>query len=78
MQPLRQTWPQHLAERYREKGYWRGETMFGVLRRTAAAYPDNLAVVGTDGRWTYRELHERAERIARGLIAAGLTPGDRV
>ncbi len=78
MLPLRQTWPQHLADRYREKGYWRGETMFGVLRRTAAAYPENLAVVGTDGRWTYRELFERAERIARGLIAAGLAPGDRV
>ncbi len=78
MQPLRQTWPQHLADRYREKGYWRGETMFGVLRRTAAAYPENLAVVGTDGRWTYCELLERAERIARGLVAAGLAPGDRV
>ncbi len=78
MQPLRQTWPQHLAERYREKGYWRGETMFGVLRRAAAAAPDKLAVVGTDGRWTYGELYERAERIARGLLSAGLTPGDRV
>jgi 2,3-dihydroxybenzoate-AMP ligase len=78
MQPLRQIWPQHLAERYRQEGYWRGETMFGVLRRTVAANPDKLAVVGTDGRWTYRELQERAEWIARGLIAAGLTPGDRV
>lgn len=78
MQPLRQTWPQHLADRYREKGYWRGETMFGVLRRAAAAAPDKLAVVGTDGRWTYRELYERAERVARGLLSAGLTPGDRV
>ncbi|MDI6837834.1 MAG: AMP-binding protein [Rhizobiaceae bacterium] len=78
MQPLRQTWPQHLADLYRERGYWRGETMFGVLRRTATAYPDNFAVVGIDGRWTYRELHERAERIARGLLSVGLTPGDRV
>jgi acyl-CoA synthetase (AMP-forming)/AMP-acid ligase II len=31
-----------------------------------------------DVRWTYRDLRDRAERAAKGLLAIGLEPGDRV
>jgi len=40
--------------------------------------PDRLAVIGGDQRWTYGELHRRAETAAAGFLALGLTPGERV
>ena len=74
----RQVWPQDFASRYREKGYWRGETMGGVLRLRAAEHPDRVAVVDGETRWTYGELLTRAETAAAGFLGLGLTPGDRV
>ena len=74
------TWPREFAERYRAAGWWRGETFGGVLRARAAAHPDRIAVVdpATDRRWTYAELDTRADRLAAGLLARGITAGDRV
>ena len=50
------------------------------LRRTVERYPDNEALVvpHQDVRWTYREFGERVERLATGMLAAGLRHGDRV
>lgn len=78
MIPLRQVWPDALAARYRAAGYWRGQTFSGLLRARAAEHPDRIAVVGGAERWSYAQLLERAERIAAGLLALGLRPGDRV
>ncbi|MGY5123614.1 (2,3-dihydroxybenzoyl)adenylate synthase [Streptomyces nigrescens] len=75
------TWPEEFAERYRAAGYWRGETFGGMLRERAAAHPDRTAVVDpASGRrtWTYRELDERADRLAAGFAARGIAKGDRV
>ncbi|MBB3344370.1 AMP-binding protein [Luteimonas sp. RC10] len=76
--PLRQVWPETQAAHYRAAGYWRGETFPGFLRVRAAAHPDAIAVVGGAVRWTYAQLWAEAERIAAGLLAQGLAPGDRV
>lgn len=73
-----QVWPDDLAALYREKGYWRGETMGGVLLARAADHPDHLAVVGGDTRWTYSQLLDRAKAAANGFQSLGLEPGDRV
>lgn len=79
MIPLRQEWPADLARRYRERGYWRGETFPGFLRERALQFPERTAVAGGDGtRWTYRELHARAQTAAAGFLSLGLKPGDRV
>lgn len=78
MIPLKQVWPEAVAARYRDRGYWRGETFTSFLRARAAEMPDRLAVVGGDRRWSFAELEARAEAIARGLLALGLAPGDRV
>ncbi len=78
MKPLTQVWPADFAARYRDRGYWRGETFTSLLRARAAEMPGRLAVVGGDRRWSFAELELRAERIARGLLALGLQPGDRV
>jgi len=76
--PLRQVWPPEFAARYRAAGHWRGETFPGFLRQRAAERPEAVAVVGGAERWTYAELHARAEAAAAGLFALGLRPGDRV
>jgi 2,3-dihydroxybenzoate-AMP ligase/pristinamycin I synthetase-1 len=73
-------WPEELASRYREAGYWRGETLGALLRRWAHEYRDREALVGADGRRriTYRALDEWCDRLAAGFAARGIAPGDRV
>ena len=57
-----------------------GETIGQRLDRTAAQFPDRLAlVVRQQGvRLTWRELSARVDALAAGLLALGLEPGDRV
>jgi fatty-acyl-CoA synthase len=57
-----------------------GETIGANLARTVAVHGAREAlVVRHQGiRWTYAELDERVDRVARGLIATGLQQGDRV
>ena len=49
-----------------------------MLRESASARPDHVAVILDDFRLTYRQLDDGANRIANALRAAGLRPGDRV
>ncbi|MFC3123729.1 (2,3-dihydroxybenzoyl)adenylate synthase [Pseudoroseomonas globiformis] len=78
MIPLRQTWPEDVARRYREKGYWRGETFSSFLRQRAAERPQAIAITDGARHWSYAELLSRAEAAAAGYLRAGLRPGDRV
>jgi acyl-CoA synthetase (AMP-forming)/AMP-acid ligase II len=47
-----------------------------ALTRTAGRLPDQLAVVDGERQWTYRELDERVNTIAHGLLLRGYTRGD--
>ena len=47
-------------------------------RTVAELAPDRVALVCGDRRLTFRELDERAARLAHVLHAAGLEPGDKV
>jgi long-chain acyl-CoA synthetase len=50
-----------------------------LLRTAVDAHPDAEALVELGGeRVTYRQLWDRAARVAGGLRAAGVAPGDRV
>ena len=57
-----------------------GVTIGEQLDLTAARFPDNEAlVVSHQGvRWRYGEFKERVDRLAAGLLALGLEPGDRI
>jgi len=48
------------------------------IREFAIASPSATAVVDGDRRLSYGALDERARRFGNALLAAGLTPGDRV
>jgi fatty-acyl-CoA synthase len=53
-------------------------TPTAYLDRSAAVFPDRIAVVDGAVRWTYRELADRCLRQAGMLTGLGLRPGDRV
>jgi fatty-acyl-CoA synthase len=57
-----------------------GETIGRNLDRTVAAFGDRDAVVSVHQgiRMTYAQFHAAVEEIARGLLALGIEPGDRV
>ena len=49
-----------------------------LMRRSAGFYADQEAVVHGEARLTFTEAWERGLRLANGLLALGLQPGDRV
>lgn len=72
------TWPNDFAKRYREEGYWQGETFGEMLRERAAAYGDRIAIVSDEVKISYAELDERADRLAAGFRELGIRAMDRV
>jgi fatty-acyl-CoA synthase len=58
---------------------YRDVTLGDLLTRLAAALPRHDALVYADGpRWSFAALDAEARTIARGLIALGVEPGERV
>ena len=62
-----------------------GLTINAMFAETVARHGDKTALLhktgGKDGTWTpitYNELAERVRRVAGGLRALGVNPGDRV
>jgi len=57
-----------------------GETIGPFLSRIAREYGGNEALVvpHQNVRWTYAEFDARVSRLAAGLLALGLQPGDRI
>jgi fatty-acyl-CoA synthase len=57
-----------------------GETIGAFLDGVAERHGDQpaLVVAHQNVRWTYRQFHERVNRLAAGLQKLGLNPGDRI
>jgi len=57
-----------------------GHTIGHALERAARAWGDRTALISrAQGvRWTWRELRDRADAFAAGLLALGLRRGDRI
>lgn len=55
-------------------------TLWQLLARQAALYPDNecLVIPWTGARWTYKHLLEESNQVARGLLKHEVRAGDRV
>lgn len=48
------------------------------LRRAAKLYPNKVAIVDGDERFTYRAFQERVNQLGHALMALGIGKGDRV
>jgi fatty-acyl-CoA synthase len=57
-----------------------GETIGVHFDRTVARWPGQAGLISCQQgiRWTYRELGEKVDAFAAGLLALGLQPGERV
>ncbi|MCC7166636.1 MAG: AMP-binding protein [Rhodospirillales bacterium] len=71
-------WPDDLAARYRAKGYWQGITLPEMVARSAAKFPDKVALVDGARRLTYAELCRAVDDLACALVRQGLAPRERV
>ncbi|MFJ9618641.1 fatty acyl-CoA synthetase [Streptomyces noursei] len=56
----------------------RGNTVDGVLRRSARRVPERTAIRYAGRSWSYRALDDAVTAAARVLRSEGLRPGDRV
>src|SRR5262245_22639623 len=57
-----------------------GQTIGASFDGTVARFRDSDALIVRHQkvRWTYRQLQERVDAFAAGLLAVGLAPGDRI
>jgi acyl-CoA synthetase (AMP-forming)/AMP-acid ligase II len=49
-----------------------------IPKRNAIQFPDKVALIYEDERWTWRELNGRINRLSDALMALGLAKGDKV
>jgi len=52
--------------------------LFDLLGRGIATKPDAYALASAETSWTWRQLDETTDCLARNLLGRGLEPGDRV
>lgn len=57
---------------------WKPMTLSMALDRAAEEFGDRPLVITDEVTLTYREVQERSRRIAAGLVALGVKPGDHV
>src|SRR5262245_23431956 len=67
-----------MIEQYEAAGFWRGDTIYALVRWHADHRPDAFAVRDRFRRLTYRQLLGAADRLAADLAARGVTEGQRV
>ena len=53
-------------------------TPIRCLHRAVDLFPNKIGVISGEKQFTYRQFGDRAERLATGLLAEGITKGDRV
>src|SRR5689334_14289961 len=56
----------------------RDYTLFDIISRNARVHAQRTAIVFEGERITHRDYLGRVERLAAGLAAAGLGPGERI
>ncbi|MFM7670346.1 MAG: AMP-binding protein, partial [Betaproteobacteria bacterium] len=53
-------------------------SFYAMLARAVSLYPDQEALVCNQQRWTYRALNNEVDRVAAGMVAHGISAGERV
>ena len=57
---------------------WQAHTLDQMLDLVADEFGERPFVITESRSWSYREIQTWSERIAAGLVAAGVQPGDHV
>ena len=71
-------YPESFTKKYREKGYWVDRTLGEEFDLSVRKYPDRVALSCRGESVTYRELGERANRLALHFVRLGLKTYDRM
>lgn len=71
-------WPDDFKKKYIQSGFWRDETLSCALAQRALEFPQNIALVDGNTRYTFQQLNERVERLAAGFASLGFASADRV
>ena len=71
-------YPPEFATRYRQRGYWEDRSLATTFDDVFSKFADRIAVIAGVERITYRELAQRAERLALHLLRLGVKPLDCV
>ena len=66
------------VRQFKAEGWWNDDVIGDLLAGQATDRPDRPAVVAAGATITWGELRDRADRLAGGLRAIGLGPGDVV
>jgi 2,3-dihydroxybenzoate-AMP ligase len=69
-------WPDNLARRYREAGYWIGQPLTRMLDQQVATRPDATAIVCGSRRLSYADLDRQSRHLAGRLAVKGFGHGD--
>jgi non-ribosomal peptide synthetase component E (peptide arylation enzyme) len=65
------------SKAYVDQGLWKNRTLIDIFDEHVAKTPDKTLLVAARGiRWTYRQVAERVEVLARNLAALGIGHGD--
>jgi 2,3-dihydroxybenzoate-AMP ligase len=70
--------PPDYAKRYRERGYWRDNSLATEFAAVFARYADRLAVIDGERRFNYADVDRLSNNLALNLTALGFKPLDRV
>jgi cyclohexanecarboxylate-CoA ligase len=65
-----------LSAQYRQQGFWSDKTLGQHFDEIVKQYSNKKAIIYKDQKITYSQLKEQVNRIAAGLIEAGLQKGD--
>lgn len=66
-------WPEDLANRYRERGYWIDRPLTEIIAQHAGN--DACALVCGERQLSYRMLNQRIDTLANSLLRLGIQPG---
>jgi 2,3-dihydroxybenzoate-AMP ligase len=69
-------WPEDLASRYRQRGYWLDQPLTRILDNQTQVQPDATAVICGERHISYSALDSLSSTLAARLSQRGLGPGD--
>ncbi len=67
-------WPEALAHRYRERGYWTDRPLTDIITRQAKN--DAIALIDPEQSLSYRRLNQLSDRLAAALQRRGIQSGE--